>query len=165
MSKKKPRGRPCKLTPELQAKIVTLMRDGNYVETAAACVGINKETLYAWLKKGARGEGGKFKDFSNAVEKAQAEAERRDVQNIGNAAAEGAWQASAWRLERKFPKRWGRMDRTEVTGKDGGPVKVEHNYDADIDLLASELASIAARQATQDAGGSEEAGGRDPQAS
>ncbi len=34
---------------------------------------------------------------------------------IGKAAGEGNWQAAAWRLERRFPERWGRKDRVDAT--------------------------------------------------
>jgi len=37
------------------------------------------------------------------------------LQVITKAAAEGNWQAAAWRLERKHPKRWGRQDKVEHT--------------------------------------------------
>jgi hypothetical protein len=47
-------GRPTKLTPSLQHRICDRLRKGNYIETAAADAGIHKDTLYAWLKRGAR---------------------------------------------------------------------------------------------------------------
>lgn len=106
MAQKKP-GRPEKLTPELQQKIVDAIRMGAYIETAAAYAGINKSTLYDWMKRGARAKSGKYKEFSNAVEKALAESEMRDLAVIAKASREN-WQAAAWRLERKFPDRWGR---------------------------------------------------------
>nr|WP_255724707.1 hypothetical protein [Shimazuella soli] len=96
---------------------------GNYIETASAYAGINKTTLYDWLKRGARENRGKYRAFSNAVEKAMAEAEMRDVALIAQAAKEN-WQAAAWRLERKYPARWGRKTQHEVTGKEGGPVEI-----------------------------------------
>lgn len=114
-------GRPTKLTPELQDEICKVIRSGNYIETAAAFAGINKTTLYDWMKRGAREKERieknprakirkteePFVEFSNAIEKALAHAEIRDVAIIGKAAEEN-WQAAAWRLERKFPERWGR---------------------------------------------------------
>lgn len=114
-------GRPTKLTPELQAEMVNIIRVGNYVETACAYVGLNKSTFYDWLKRGAREldrikqnpkarirkEEEIFVEFSNAIKKAEAEAEARDVLIIGKA-AETQWQAAAWRLERRLPKKWGR---------------------------------------------------------
>jgi len=106
LAQKKP-GRPEKLTPELQQKIVDAIRMGAYIETAAAYAGINKSTLYDWMRRGARAKSGKYKEFSNAIEKALAESEMRDLAVIAKASQEN-WQAAAWRLERKFPDRWGR---------------------------------------------------------
>lgn len=116
----KSRGRPIKLDQTIHDKIYTAIRSGNYIETAAAYAGINKTTLYEWLKRGERAiqtaeaTGRKipakeqpFASFSNAIEKALAEAEMNDVKRI-TAAARKDWHAAAWRLERKFPSRWGR---------------------------------------------------------
>jgi len=114
-------GRPTKLNFDTHNKIITAIRAGNYIETAAAYAEINKSTLYDWLKRGERekqrvAKNPRYKirksekpyvEFSNAVEKALAEAEIRDVAIIAKAAEE-QWQAAAWRLERKFPDRWGR---------------------------------------------------------
>lgn len=114
-------GRPTKLTPELQEELVHVIRAGNYVETACAFVGITKETFYAWLRRAAKERERLTKnprarlrkseviyvEFSDAIKKAQGHSEIRDVMLIGKA-AENQWQAAAWRLERKFPDRWGR---------------------------------------------------------
>lgn len=133
-------GRPTKLSLEIQERIVSAITAGNYIETAAAFAGISKVTLYKWLRRGARAHAGAHHEFVNAIEKALASAEVRDVATIARAASgydvertketagvggitvrettkyrEFAWQAAAWRLERKHPERWGR--RVEVTGK------------------------------------------------
>lgn len=111
-----PAGRPkdsTKLTPELQAKIVQTIQAGNYIETAAAFVGVSKPTLYDWMKRGHAQKTGQFRDFLNAVQMALASAETRDVALIAKAATED-WKAAAWRLERKFPDRWGRRDKVTV---------------------------------------------------
>ncbi|MFD1422452.1 hypothetical protein ACFQ4J_01685 [Laceyella tengchongensis] len=107
-------GRPTKLTPALQEKIVTVIRGGNYIETAAAYAGISKQTLYNWLRRGARQKSGQYREFALAVEQALAEAEMRDLALIEQAARDGKWQAAAWRLERRFPKRWGRQDYLDL---------------------------------------------------
>ncbi len=41
-------GRPAKLTPELQAKLVEALKAGNYAEVAARHVGIASSTFYDW---------------------------------------------------------------------------------------------------------------------
>jgi transposase len=107
-------GRPCKLTPETQDKIIQYLRRGAYVETAAAAAGVNKETFYDWLRQGAAKPDSKFGEFSDAVDKAQAESEVNDLEVITKAAEKGNWNASAWRLERKNPGRWGYAKRNEV---------------------------------------------------
>lgn len=133
-------GRPTKFSRELADKVLGFIRAGAYMETAAAAAGISKDTLYAWLRDGARGKNPDLAAFSDAVEKAAAEAELRDLLTIGKAAQGGEvlrdvtitrpdgttqrdrqlappqWQAAAWRLERKFPDRYGvaRRIRAEV---------------------------------------------------
>ncbi len=104
-----------KLTPEVQEKILLHLRLGAYVETAAACAGIHKDTFYEWMKKGARGQK-PYAAFAEAVHKAVAESESRDLATVLKASAK-YWQAAAWRLERRFPEKYGRFDRIKVDGK------------------------------------------------
>jgi transposase len=47
-------GRPTKLTAEKTEELCDMLLTGAYIETAAAAVGINKDTLHDWLKRGAR---------------------------------------------------------------------------------------------------------------
>lgn len=130
-------GKPLKLNTDLQAGLVKVIQAGNYLETAAAYVGISVSTLRDWIRRGEReaqrlstknAKSNKteqpYLEFSAAIKKAQAEGEIRDVLLIGNAARE-TWQAAAWRLERRFPDRWGRKERHELSGPSGGPIEVE----------------------------------------
>lgn len=141
---KRPVGAPTKISREIISGLVAALQRGAYIETAAAYAGISKVTLYKWLRAGARGKGGLHKQLVNAVERAMADAELRDLQTIdehaqgfeaerttrtlrGGAIVEERivtyrhrdWNAAAWRLERKFPTRWGRRDRHEIVGGDG----------------------------------------------
>lgn len=112
--KKRGRGRPTKFTQEIADRIVIFVRAGNYIETAAAAAGINKDTLYDWLKKGAAQKSGVLRDFSDAITKALAEAEASDLATIGKAAKDGHWQAAAWRLERRNFTRWGKRQKIDL---------------------------------------------------
>ncbi|WP_394845171.1 hypothetical protein LZC95_50110 [Pendulispora brunnea] len=115
-----------KLTPELQERFVAVLRAGNYVEVACRIVGIHKSTYYDWLKIAHDEASEPFVSFALATEKAIAESEARDVALIAKAAADPKiWVAAAWRLERRFPERWGRRDKHELTGADGGPIAVK----------------------------------------
>jgi len=129
-------GRQTKLTLEVQDRIVAALRAGNYQETAARYAGISEDTFYEWLRRGKEEPESAYSEFSEAVEKAKADAEVRDVALIDKAAHDGSWQAAAWKLERKFPNKWGRVNRTEISGPDGAPVKV------DIDAKASLLQKL-----------------------
>jgi len=119
-------GRPTLLTPELRDKICQYLRVGSYVETAVAAVGIHKDTFYGWMKDAAflhrlrlnaldKGQTFEASDaeialmeFSDAMEKAIAEAELADLVVIRTAANAGQWQAAAWRLERCKPQKYAR---------------------------------------------------------
>ena len=122
-----------KISKEIIQQICELVRVGNYIEVAAAFVGIQKETLFRWLRKGRaeialREEGRTSKvnsvemanlvalcaEFVVMLDKAKAEAEARDVVTIQKASVTD-WKAAAWRLERKHGKRWGKADQLHVT--------------------------------------------------
>lgn len=139
-----PKGSAPKLTKELIEKISRAVRNGAYVETAVAYCGISKDTFYRWLRMAANdNEKGLYKSLSYAIERAWAEAEMKDVEAITRAVegfpdqlavdengkviidAKGYpvvaqyglppnWKAAAWRLERKFPDRWGRRSKVDL---------------------------------------------------
>lgn len=109
--------RPTKLNAEVLEKIVTAIKAGSYVETAAAFAGVGKSTLYDWLRKGAAQKNGIYREFSIAIEQALAHADVRDITIIAQAAQKGVWQAAAWRLERKYPDRWGKRTVIQVGGE------------------------------------------------
>ena len=124
-------GRPTKLTTELTEEIAKYLRAGNYIETTAALVGINRDSIYEWLKRGAaeqerlmknprariRKREQIFVEFSDTVKQAQSQSEAMLVGLVGKA-AEKNWTAAAWRLERKFPDKWGRTERNVATAQD-----------------------------------------------
>jgi len=136
-----PGGRPTKLTEPLIQKICKFLHAGAYIETAAAASDVHKATLYEWLKSGAAikrdeheltPEDALLVRFSDAVEKAMAESEITALKQIDAAARSGIWQASAWRLERKFPQRWGRKICAEIP--DEKPPQPEETKANQIDL-------------------------------
>ena len=163
--KKAPRrkmGRPGILTDELRETIATAVRGGNYIEVAAGYAGINKDTLFDWLRRGAREKRRvdnsddhrvrirtseqRYVEFSDTMLKAEAEAEMRDVLLIGEA-AKTQWQAAAWRLERKKPKKWGRTSRHELLSADGEAVKVEHAFSPADPVMVDLAVQMLERQA------------------
>lgn len=126
--------RPTACTPATIAAIAQAISAGNAREVAAAYAGVTATTFYNWQARGKKEQAHRvrpnakpheaeqpFFEFIEAIEKAESDAEVRNVAIIQQAARE-SWQAAAWWLERKHHGRWGRKDRQELTGADGAPL-------------------------------------------
>lgn len=111
-----------KLTPEIQREICQVIAAGNYIKVAAEYVGLPPQRIFDWMKKGENAKSGRYREFYDAVKKAQKQAEIRNVAIIQEA-AQKQWQAAAWYLERKHPERWGRV-RVDVNHT--GEVQITH---------------------------------------
>lgn len=144
-------------------RVVELIRAGNYVETAAAATGVSKQSLYQWMRDGAKASRRVLADrdkprreryrpskyeeatmrFSDAVSNATALSEADDVTRLARLAQGGheavttveKYDSSGnlvesttttkvlppdgnivtWRLERRFPGRYGRRGSLDVT--------------------------------------------------
>ncbi len=116
-------GRPSKLTEDVKLAVVAALRRGNYRQTAATLAGISERTLYNWVERGESGEE-PYADFLQAMKSAEAESEADLLEEIRGAqpavpgeGGRGAdlWQAKAWVMERRWPKRWAARVRQAVT--------------------------------------------------
>jgi hypothetical protein len=110
-------GRPTKYSDDVVKRITDALRGGNTRRASCAAGGISQDTLAVWLRDNP--------DFADAVEKAEGEAELRNLAVIQDA-TKTTWQAAAWWLERKHKQDW--SSRVEQTGADGQPVKVIVEY-------------------------------------
>ena len=62
------RGRPQKLTPEIEQKILDALLKDYSVEDAALLTGVHRSTIYGWMKKGRVQKRGKFRDLLDTIE-------------------------------------------------------------------------------------------------
>lgn len=115
--------RPTKLTPQVQQRIVQAIALGSTYELAAGYGGIAYNTFNEWMKAGAAAKSGRFLEFYEAVKEAEGAAAVGWLAKIEKAANDGAWQAAAWKLERRYPQSYGRQVH-EVQGKDGGSLNI-----------------------------------------
>ena len=115
-------GRPTKLTPEVRDLIVDGINAGLTFGLTCARAGVSPATFYRWLEKGETAKSGVFREFCDTVSRAKADSAMRLVSQI-TLQAPTDWRAAAFLLERRFPDDYGK--RSEITGKDGGPVKVD----------------------------------------
>lgn len=114
-----------------------------YYEDAANVAGITYESLNNWRNRGAAEAGrraGNVKEgtavwvredpyfhFFQALKEAEGRALMGWMQKIEKAAEDGAWQAAAWKAERRYPERYGRTrvdQKTELSGPSGEPIEV-----------------------------------------
>lgn len=86
--------------------------------------GVSYDSLRVWIKKGEAARSGEFFDFLNDIKQAEGEAVEELLGTIQDAGRE-SWQASAWILERRHPEEFARREKTELTGRDGGPIQTE----------------------------------------
>jgi len=120
------RGRPSKLTPELQQKLVDAIRTGNYYSAACAYAGVSYKVFRDWMIRGEAQESGKYCDFRKAITRAESEAEVRTVALWQKAIPED-WRAAQMFLERRHPDRWGKREKVEH----GGGVSIDHGIAPD----------------------------------
>ena len=109
-------------------------------ENCTACrlacvrVDIDESTLYRWLTAGETQVRGRYCEFRKDFQRAIAESAETLLNQIRVKAHED-WRAAAFILERRFPDDYGK--RTEVTGKGGGPMKVETKSDRNTSVHSS----------------------------
>lgn len=153
--------RKLKLTPELLAAIEQEIGDGNYVTTVCQAHGINRTSFYDWKNRGEKASSGLFRDFYEAVERATAKSEQKYVEVIKNAANDGTWTAAAWWLERRYPDRWGKREKVDVTsgGKPIQPLDLKNLTDDELEILEKIIGGSGSKPADagSDTGGEGEA--------
>lgn len=121
-------GRPTKLTQEVQKRIVTAIKQGATYELAAQYGGIAYNTFNEWMKQGQADSEGAFLEFYEAIKKAEGDAVIGWLRKIEAAAKDGNWQAAAWKLERRYPKDYGKQVH-EYTGADGNELVIKVVYE------------------------------------
>ena len=86
-----------KYSVDIHAKLVDCIRAGNFRITAAKLVGLNRKTLYEWMR---RKDVPEYKQLKADILRAEAEVEAHYVELILNSSKkEPKW--AAWWLERK----------------------------------------------------------------
>ena len=102
------------MTPEVQKRICDAIRAGNYYQAACAYAGIGYSTFRRWMTMGEEAKRGKYREFWEAVTRAELEAEARLVaqwqQHMPN-----DYRAIRDFLERRFPERWGKAAQASAT--------------------------------------------------
>jgi len=115
------------LDDQLTERLLTAIKLGSYIEHACYYAGINSSTFRMWRKKAEQGIE-PYKSFWIEVTKAESEAIIRRLGRIEKAGQEGNWTADAWVLERKYPDKFGRRDKIQLSGDPNAPIEIELNW-------------------------------------
>lgn len=99
-------GPKSKYTPETVKKILNAIAVGAPYVHACGYAGISQDTFERWRAKHA--------EFAEAIKNAEGKAVVGWLDKIEKAAAEGNWQAVAWKLERRYHEHFGRRDKQRV---------------------------------------------------
>lgn len=107
MARSRPVGRPTKRSPQVIAKILKTAATGMPLYFAAESGGVSLETLYHWCRQDP--------ELEREIERARLVAAKLRWEQI-NKAAKGSeenppnWQATAWQLERSYPRQFSRPE-------------------------------------------------------
>lgn len=121
------------------ARLKDALARGATRSLAARYAGIAPATLATWLRLEIQGDT-QYYGLNEAIQTAEAEAAIGWLEAIDHAAADGHWQAAAWKLERLYPDDYGKRSTTRHEGN----VRVSHRIDyarlsdAELDLLIAE---------------------------
>jgi hypothetical protein len=112
--------RPSLLTEDLQAKVVALLRNGNFVEPVCMFVGIHPSTYYHWRERGeadeCAGEASDYREFYEATTRAIGEGELIATSQLMTNVRSGDQRAIEYYLERRHRERWTRATEVKHSG-------------------------------------------------
>ncbi len=111
---KRKRGPKTLLNRKTHDAIVNAVRRGNFRSVAAGKLGIAEPTISGWMLKGERDTSGIYREFYEAILKAESEAEDQIVSVIQAAAMDDPKFALAY-AGRRWANRWGRHDNVTLT--------------------------------------------------
>lgn len=139
-------GRPTKLTPEVAAAIVDLVRSCVPVTTAARQQGIAYSTIRLWRSRAEEDPESVYAPFIEDLDRAIADAEIKMIKSIHDAATSDPNHAK-WLLERRWAGRWSPLSKTKVEAK------VEHSGSVDISRLSEAEADALQELVAKASGG------------
>lgn len=108
-------GRKTKYTPETVEKLTQAIRLGATYRLACQYAGIDESTFYQWQQSKP--------EFLDAITQAEGAAAMKWLAIIEKAANDLP-QWAAWKLERRYPREYGRHV-SEITGANGDPIRIE----------------------------------------
>ena len=124
----KGKGRPTKFTPATIDKLRKNISEGLPYELACRLSGIAYETYRSWCRDAMKEDADiELVNFLNVISKAESEAEATLVSHWLTK-TRGDWRAAKEYLARRWPDRWGPLERHVHSGPGGGPIPVHGTF-------------------------------------
>ena len=112
------------MTEQVQERLCAALAGGNHFDTACSYAGISYSTFRSWIVSAQKPDPDpKLLKFLEAITRAIHDSEMYAVDHIKRQIPQDCRAGIAF-LERRFPQKWGRRERVEVTGAGGGPVSI-----------------------------------------
>lgn len=121
-------GRPTKYTPELGEQFLDWMAKGYSMSGACGKIGISRTRLYDWMEK--------HPEFKQAVDDGRSARTAFLEEGLIEATTGPLVTARTVALKLSKDPDWQEITKTEITGKDGGPVAVDVSGLTDAQLEA-----------------------------
>jgi hypothetical protein len=134
-------GRPSKYSQTYCGEVISFLAEGHSLTAFAGEIGVAPSTVKKWAKE--------IDEFSDAVKRGQAKAVAFWERAVIKLATTGEGNATAciFGLKNRAAEEWADISRTELTGKDGEPVRLEQVTN-DADAFTRAIAGLAARKGT-----------------
>ena len=121
-----------KFNEEICKELIIAHENGLPRNACASIVGINRRTLYDWLKKGEKAKTGKYHDFYLRWLKAEARFQAYHLKKINDSKS---WAASQYLLQVTDPETYVVAEKQEMEAN----INAEANLNADVDLTSPEF--------------------------
>ena len=123
--------RPSKLSSDITKRIGENIALGLPYSLAAEAAGITYQTFHEWHKKGKNSKSGEYFDFYKFIQKCNADAAKKCLERLNEAAKAGNCTVCMWILERRFPEEFGRRVYRKMNA-------VSENKNANIEIIVQE---------------------------
>ena len=125
-------GRPTLYKPEYIQRVIEYGKEGRSLTQIAARLDVSRDTIYAWCSE--------ISEFSDAIMRARELAQDWWETQGQSGLANREFNAPLWAksMAARFPQDYTEARRTEISGPNGGPVRLAS------ELTDDELATIAA---------------------